>query len=135
MAAEIEAGRVPAARSTKKGGLATPSSSPKTHVKRPSPDVKPPARLRPKRRAAQNVKYEVESSGETDDELMKGFSSDDEYKPAELIKAGVEQDDKVKEEMTPEMEDIENGDRVSSEIKALGRELQVRTTTPVKVEI
>jgi hypothetical protein len=133
LAAEYENSGGMKTPTAKNGGLVTPSSSPKTGVKRLSSAPEPLATRRTKRRATQNVKYELESSGESEEDFPSGDdSSEDEYVPEELMQAGPEMND-VKEEMTPEME--ENGDRVSSEIKALGKELQERTTSPVKVEV
>ena len=156
LAAELNTKGESETSSSKAGGLATPKTSPKTAFKRPSSDEEPPTPTprRTKRRAAQNVKYEVENwSVDTDEEVefspvlhgrddSSDDSSEDEYTPAEpIVQVEVGKGvGKIKREATsrPEQgiaEEVGQNGRVSNEIKALGRELQDRTQSPVKPEV
>jgi hypothetical protein len=137
--------------SRKIGGLATPKTSPKAGYKRPSSDEEPltPTPRRTKRRAAQNVKYDVDFYVDSDeeDEFPPNLgshddSSEDEYSPFEPIVQSEDEKEvgEIKREATSGSEQgiaekVEKDGRVSNEIKALGRELQDRTQSPVKSEV
>jgi hypothetical protein len=136
------------------GGLATPKTSPKTTFKRPSSDEEPPTPTprRPKRLAAQKMKPEVESPGETEEEFPpmhmpygNDDSTDDEYRPVAFMQTEHAEVSKGVGEVKGEATSVSAGQgiaeevgpngRVSNEIKALGKELQERTQSPVKHEV
>jgi hypothetical protein len=139
-------------RAARNGGLATPKTSPKTAFKRPLSDEGPPTPTprKPKRRAAQKIKPQVEILRETEDEFPpmlygEDDSSSDGCRPLEFMQTENAEVSKGMEEVKREAtspsaesgiaEEVGQNGRVSNEIKALGKELQERTQSPVKNEV